>query len=175
MAQGPRTGIVRFEVQGLQELESAMNQLTKAQNKAAIKKALRAAAKPVVSPAKGPAPVLTGKLKKSLKVGDKLNRRQGPIHRAGMRDGDVDMHIGAGAMHAHFQEFGTRHHNPQPYLRQAWDGAKTKVLSELKRALWENIQKAVAARQARHARRAAAAAAAGGGTGGTGGTGGGTT
>jgi HK97 gp10 family phage protein len=167
MAQGSRTGIVMFDVQGLQELETEMNKLTKAQNRAAINKALRAAAKPVVSPAKGPAPVLTGKLKKSLKVSDKLNRRQAALHRRQIQDGDVDMFIGAGAMHAHFQEFGTRHHDPQPYLRQAWDGARDKVLSELKRALWENIRKAVAARAARQARRAAAG---GGGTGGTGGT-----
>lgn len=160
MAPAP---IVIFDVQGLEELEENMNKLTKAQNKAAMKKALRAAAKPVVSPAKGPAPVLTGRLKKSLKVGDKLNSRQAALHRAKMRDGDVDMFIGAGAMHSHFQEFGTVNHAPQPFMRQAWEGAKGKVLSELKRALWENIQKAVAARAARAARRAAGT---GGGTGG---------
>lgn len=158
-----------FDVQGLEDLEQAMEQLTKAQNRAAAKKALRAAARPVLSPAKGPAPVLTGKLKKSLKVGDKLNKRQAPLHRRAARPGDVDMHVGAGAMHSHLQEFGTRHHAPQPFMRQAWDGSQAKVLSELKRALWDNIRKAVAARQARHARRAAAAAAAAGGTGGEGG------
>lgn len=58
----------------------------------------------------------------------------------------------------HFQEFGTAHHGPQPYMRPAWDEHKARVPAEIGKNLWAEIQK-TAKRKARREARAAAKAA----------------
>lgn len=56
------------------------------------------------------------------------------------------------------QEFGTRHHAAQPYMRPAWDQDRAAMLERLKVTLWAEVQKTVARAQARAARAAARAA-----------------
>lgn len=40
-----------------------------------------------------------------------------------------------------FQEFGTEHHPPQPYMRPAWGGGKDQLLEDVQTGLAEQIDK----------------------------------
>ena len=40
------------------------------------------------------------------------------------------------------QEFGTKNHGPQPFMRPAWDAGKDQALDDVKTALGAEIEKA---------------------------------
>ena len=68
----------------------------------------------------------------------------------------VEVFAGAGALpQAHLQEFGTRHHPAQPFMRPAFDAEGRKTLDRLATEMWADIER-TAARQARRAARLAA-------------------
>ena len=66
------------------------------------------------------------------------------------------MFVGAGPLpSAWTQEFGTRHHSAQPFMRPAFDQDHLSLLDRLKVELWADIQKAIARAERRAARLAA--------------------
>lgn len=145
---------------GFKDLEKELAKLaTPATRKASARRALRKSAEPVATAAQGMAPRGdTGTLAPSVTVGTRLSKRQASLHRRMFRDdrAAVEMFVGAGPLSsAHTQEFGTRHHAAQPFLRPAWDQGQSQMLETLKAELWADISKAVARAERRAARLAA--------------------
>lgn len=57
---------------------------------------------------------------------------------------DIEVYVGAGPHpQAHLQEFGTKDHPPQPFMRPAFDAEKRSVFEGIKNDLWAEIMKAV--------------------------------
>lgn len=135
--------------EGFAELDRALGQLGKATGRNVMRRAGIAALEPVAEEAARRAPELFGDLRDSITASTKRPRR----HR---KRSEVEVYMGPTNLpQAHLQEFGTRHHGPQPFMRPAWDAGKDQVLDDLKQSLGDEIMKA-AERQARKAARLAA-------------------
>lgn len=148
-----------IRLSGFKELDSALERLSKAAGKGVLRRAGKTALEPIADAARSMAPndPNTGgfDLVKSITVGTKLSKRQQGLHRKTVRDdkASVEVFVGAGPLpQAHLQEFGTIKHAPQPFMRPAWEAGKMKVLEDLKKELWAEVEKA-AARAARKAAR----------------------
>lgn len=142
----------RFKIEGLRELDKALIGLGKVAAKNVARRVLRKAGKPIAEDAAQRAPDDTGKLIRSVAAttrNPKGNKKESPI----------EVHVGPGrAPKAHLQEFGSRRHGPQPYLRPAWDLGKARALDSIKGDLADEIA-AAAKRQARKTARLARKAA----------------
>ena len=148
-----------MRVEGFRELEQELGKLANVnQRRASGRRALRAAAQPMADLAQSMAPRgLSGMLAPSITVGTRLSKRQAGLHRRMFRGNRaaVEVFVGAGPLSsAHTQEFGTRFHAAQPFMRPAWDQDHRAMIERLKAELWADIQKAVARAERRAARRA---------------------
>lgn len=141
---------MKFKIDGLSELQTALRELPDATAKNVIRRVLKKAGQPIADRARELAPVDEGDLRDSIKVGTRLSGNQRRKHRKAQKD-DVEMFVGAGPHpQAHLQEFGTSKFPPQPFMRPAWDQHKRAALNGIKEDLWTEIRKA-AARLARKA------------------------
>lgn len=158
----------RVKVEGLKELEEALKELPKATGKNVIKRALTNAAKPFVEQAKAMAPVRLGYLKRSITT-SKVVMTSGSAGKkafaealakgASRREAGAAAHaanaeasgnvtsglivIGPGRHpQALFQEFGTAHHAPHPYMRPTWEENKMPAIETIREELWSEIKKA---------------------------------
>jgi HK97 gp10 family phage protein len=136
--------------------------LGKAAGKGAMRRALRDAAQPTADYAKKLAPndprTGDGDLQSTIAVSPKLSPRQARAHKKMFRNDKsaVEMFVGAGPVpQAHLQEFGTKQHGPQPFMRPAWMATQSEVLSELKKNLRSEIDRAIARAVRKAARQAA--------------------
>jgi HK97 gp10 family phage protein len=163
--------VATFRIEGLSELLAALEELPKATGKNVIRRILKKRAQPIADDAEARAPVYagpprkiknkrTGKeitlrpgaLKKSVKVGSKLSRRQRKA--AADTKSYTEIYIGPAPLpQATLQEFGTSKDRPQPFMRPAWDAHKGTLLNGLKDDLWDEISRA-AARLARKTAKA---------------------
>jgi HK97 gp10 family phage protein len=149
-----------LDVEGLKDLEAALVELGDEKvRKASARRALVKAAKPLLDDMKQNAPVARGHLERGIRIGSPGNvgaqafasvlqsggSRDDAV--AAMRDvrrskSGVEIAIGPGRHpQAIFQEFGTEHHAPQPFVRPAWEGGKDKALGDIKKELWADIEK----------------------------------
>lgn len=161
----------KTRIEGLRELQAALQQLPKATSRNVLKRTLTGMAELFVREAQPRAPEDTGVLKESVDMSQKLTRRQrAPSTRIKMADGTyrseakttVEMFVGPSAKGGQrapppsgvLQEFGTANQAPQPFMRPAWDLKKNDALEMAKRELAEQIDKA-AKRLAAKAQRAA--------------------
>jgi HK97 gp10 family phage protein len=149
-------------VEGLRELERALEELPKSTGKAVLRRVLKKRAEPIARhmTALAPDDPATGgnDLRSSIGVSTKLSKRQASQHRKMFKDdkASVEMFVGAGPLpQAHLQEFGSSIHGPQPFARPAWDAGHGALLEGLKDDLWSEIKKS-ADRLARKSARAAA-------------------
>lgn len=153
---------VKVEVKGLKEIEDALKALPEAASKRLSRAALRQASKPMAEKAKTLAPVKTGKLRDSIKIGAKVNGRQMKIYRRLSERHGVELFIGPSYLksdmgrHGHLVEFGTKPRinggkfkgtkhpgtRPQPFMRPAFDAEAQPTVERLKPLLWKNIQRA---------------------------------
>lgn len=137
--------IVRME--GLRELEAAMDALPKAVARNALRRGLTKAAQPVLDSWRSLAPVHYGYYRDSIIIGpsSKLTRRQKSDAK---KEGTyfAEVFIGSSARAAIVQEFGTIHMRPHPSGRPAWDSNKAGVLASISRSLWDEINKTAARR-----------------------------
>lgn len=131
------------KVEGLKELEQALQQLQRANAKAVLRRTLKEAGQPVAKTARALAPIEMGYLRESIDVGTKLSRRQSKLHK---KQSPVEMFIGPGPdPAAHLQEFGSGPgHQAQPYLRPAWDQHKNEVLDTIANRTWLEIERTAA-------------------------------
>lgn len=170
---------VKVRIEGLRELDRALSELPKATARNVLVRTLRGASEPLVAAAKEKVPVRTGNLKDSIAFSTKKPKGHDAGARAfaeAMSEGASRAEAGSALRAARaanpnafaegfvgpgrhpqaiFQEFGTSHHPPQPFMRPAWDATKHQVLNIIKSTLGENIHKA-AQRLARKAARQAA-------------------
>lgn len=142
------------KVEGLKELETALKELPRATAKNVMKRVLIQAGQPVADQAESLAPVKTGKLQRAIDIGSRLTRRQ---KSSNPKQSAVEVYIGVGRSlpQGVFQEFGTSHNAPQPFMRPAWDALGNTVLQSIKDLTWAEIKKA-ADRASRKAARLAA-------------------
>lgn len=161
-----------IKVQGLKELDKALQALATSTSVRVARRGLTAALEPVAAQARGSAPrSKTGKkhMADTIGVSHKLTPAQAKEARG--KDGRdvVTMFVGARDPKAHLVEFGTtpRHHAsgkfvgampPQPFMRPAWDANRDQVLASLGAFIWAEIEKTAA----RAAKRSAKLAAKGG-------------
>jgi HK97 gp10 family phage protein len=170
-----------FKIEGLRELEEALSELPKATGKNVLKRALTKAAEPIAETARSLAPVgVTGKLHVGIVASARFKTTVGNAeysaamsaglgadvagaalraarHAAGSGNSFAEVAVGptTKVFYGMFQEFGTAHHGPKPFLRPAWDSHKMDALNSIKDDLKEEIDKAVQ-RAARKAARALA-------------------
>lgn len=139
------------KVEGLADLERALQELPKANAKAVLRRTMTQAGEPVAKTARSLAPKEIGYLSESIDVGTRLSRRQSNLHK---KESPVEMFIGPGPdPAAHLQEFGSGPgHQAQPFMRPAWDQHKTEVLETIANLTWIEIEK-TAARLAKKAAR----------------------
>lgn len=131
------------KVEGLKELERALQQLPKANAKAVLRRTLKEAGEPVAKTARALAPKQMGYLRESIDVSTKLSGRQARLHK---KQSPVEMFIGPGPDPAgHLQEFGSGPgHHAQAFMRPAWDQHKSEVLDTIANRTWLEIEKAAA-------------------------------
>lgn len=142
---------ITVKIEGLRELEQALGELPKATAKNVLRRTLTEAAKPLVSAAQQMAPDRGGKppndLANSITISSRLNKNQKRATRGNEKD-FVEMYVGPDVSvpmpHGIFQEYGTVHHGPQPFMRPAWDGNKMAVLETIKDELGAQIMKSAA-------------------------------
>jgi HK97 gp10 family phage protein len=134
---------VTIKIEGLRELQTAIEQLPKATGKSVMRKVLMARAKPIAAAAKTYVPVESGELRDSIIASTRLSKRQ---KRAAKETASyVEVYAGPGPLpYAHLVEYGSVHNpTPEPFMRPAWDGLKGSLLDAIKEDLWSEIQKAV--------------------------------
>ena len=153
---------VTVKVEGGKDLQRALDELSKSAGKGVVRRALMTAAKTFVERAESLAPndpaTYEGDLASTIAVSTKLSTRQRRAHRKMFKDDKASVEVFAGAgpvPQAHLQEFGTRHHAAQPFMRPAWMATKEQVLSGLKKEIKTEIDKTMA-RAARKAARLSA-------------------
>lgn len=144
------------KVQGLAELKRAMAEIPIAMQGKVSLELLRKAGKPMLDDARARAPARTGKLRKNIYMA----RARDSSPKAPLIVIRVRRRGKAGALQNAFywlfQEFGTSHNPPQPFLRPAFEANKQTSLGILRKVTAEEVEKAarkVAKYTARYARR----------------------
>lgn len=138
-------------VTGLRAIEKAMDGLKKSTGRAVLRRAGIKALTPIADAGRDAAPKGEGDLKASYGVSTKLSKRQAKLHRKAVKDSKsaIEVFAGPGALPQAIQtEFGNVAETPRPHLRPAWDAGRDKVLSDVQRELWSEIE-ATARRAAR--------------------------
>lgn len=157
-----------FQVEGLKDLEAALQELPKATGKNAIRRALTAAAQPIVQTATvlikvrriRPAIVVSrikfasgaaGKMAfaEAMKAGATRAEAGEIAHAANIEAGGEGTEVTSGVAtigptrRAFYGfEFGTKHIAPKPFMRPAWDAHKAQALTIMRSELKDQIEKA---------------------------------
>lgn len=144
------------KVEGLRDLDRALQELPKATQRATLRRVLKKAAKPVEESMQAKAPKLTRDLEQSIVTGTKLTRRQARYAR---REGKSfsEIYVGTSNPAGVPQEFGTFKESAQPFGRPAWAETQDQALKIIGDELGGEIDKS----RARLARKAAKLAAKG--------------
>jgi HK97 gp10 family phage protein len=138
---------VSITIEGLSRCQAALRELPAAVGKSVVRDILIERAEPIAETVRSLAPVGRGVLQGSVVVGTRaswggfaLHGKGGPHH--------VEVFVGPSpdGFHGLFQEFGTLHHPPQPFLRPALDKHIDKVFENIVDDLWAAIQAALARR-----------------------------
>jgi HK97 gp10 family phage protein len=156
-------------VEGLSELESAMQELGKSMSKAVMRRAAKKALTPMIETARSIVQAQSsdsGGLAESLTVATKLSKRQAKQARRETKSYS-ETYAGAGALpHAHLVEFGTGERftdsgkstgamPAEPFLRPSWDQHKAEMPQAVGRELWVELEKAASRKAKRDAKKAA--------------------
>lgn len=143
------------KVKGLKEIQAALRELPKATAKNVMRRVLRARAQLIADRAAEMAPVERGDLRDSIAVSSKLSRggrRAAPK----LSPTAIEVFVGPSQIpHAIWQEFGTEHHAPHPFLRPAWDAHHMEVLDGIAKDMWSEIERAATRRARKLAKQAA--------------------
>lgn len=172
-----------MKLEGMKELQQAMEQIaTKSTRTAVMRRALTKAAEPMRAKAEAWAPVRTGTLSEGIKISPRVVNEAGNVaYNATMRaGGDQAAAVGAmrdarraarasginpaialymgptvahGAFYGAFQEFGTKNHPPDPFMRPAFDAEAQATVDRIAPLLRQEIDRAVARAAKRAAKR----------------------
>jgi HK97 gp10 family phage protein len=170
-------------VEGLAELEAALDALPEAVARTTLTRTLRKAAGPIQAEMQAKAPQRTGGLRNSIVIrtrirntvgfaeysstlagGGSIREARGALRDARRGAGSganaaarAEVNIVVGAPHGRLLEFGTVKMPAHPFARPAWEGGKSGALTTISVELGAEIEKS----RARLARRAARLAAKG--------------
>lgn len=151
---------MKDEVEGLKELDKALEQLSKSAGKGVLRRSLKKSAEPLAELMRLLAPTgdtASDDLADSIAVSTKLSKRQAGMHRKmfGSSRAAVEMFVGPGPDPAAWnQEFGNINHGPQSFARPAWEQDQRALLNRLSKQLWIELDKSIQ-RAARKAARQA--------------------
>ena len=151
---------VKVSVEGLREVDAALGELGKATGRNVMRRVALARLEPMAEEARRLAPVEDTELRDSIAVSTKLAGYAKRLNKRSKSEAEAHMGpAGNGGTKAppqgSLQEFGTKNHGPQPFMRPAWDGGKDALLEGIADDFWTEISKA-AARKAKKAARLAA-------------------
>ena len=158
---------VKVQIDGLKELNEALDDFSKSTSGNILKRAVSAAGVVIAEEAARLAPRRSGELRRGIKVGKaKIISAGKAAFAQAMREGGTRAEAAAAARAANTQaggvgrhatvqvgptknlrqaipqEVGTRFHPPKPYMRPAWDTHQGKAFDEMKNALEDEIEKA---------------------------------
>ncbi|HMF28185.1 MAG TPA: HK97-gp10 family putative phage morphogenesis protein [Candidatus Cybelea sp.] len=144
-------------IEGLSETAEALDEFSKATSANILRRVLIAAGQPIAATAEALAPRRTGALVASISV---VPAQPSKMTRTGRGNYDkqsqVEVLVEAGpVVESITQEFGTRYHRAQPFMRPAWEQQRDAALEIVKQQLSIEIEKS-RARAARKAERIAA-------------------
>jgi HK97 gp10 family phage protein len=129
------------KVEGLKELEAALEELGERARRTVGRNALKAGGEITARRARQLAPKDEGHLIESIDVSGKLAKSQRAAHKKDAAD--IEQFVGPGTHpQAIAQEFGTVTNDRQPFMRPAWDATKDQVLERIGDELWIGLQKA---------------------------------
>lgn len=143
----------RFKIEGLRETEAALAALPKSTGKNVLKRVLIKAAAPIEDDAAANAPELSGHLRRDVKTGTRLTRRQAAMNRK-LGKSAVEVHVGVSDPAGVQTEFGNEHQKAEPWLRPAWDANSDGSLEIIKSDLETEIDRAATRLAKKAARRA---------------------
>lgn len=126
---------VNLNVQGLRDLDKALNKLDLKTRGNIMRRALTAGATPIVAEARRLAPADKGNLRKG--INKKLRRAKG----ANDFVSSIDIGFRAEVFYGQFLELGTRFMAARPMLRPAMDAAKHKAIAAFKKKMREGIER----------------------------------
>jgi len=129
---------VSISITGAKELERKLKQLEPKVAKKIVRQSLRKAAKPILTRAKQLVPVITGALKKSLKV-RAMRRKKG---RYGIMVGTAAGWFVGKTFYGGFVEFGTDKAPARAFVRPAFDSQKARAEAILKTELLTAVNSA---------------------------------
>lgn len=147
-------GATVVQLEGFDQLEKNLMQLTKATGKNVLRRVGKGALEPMADIAAHHAPYRTGKLSYSISVSEKRTARakrnttkfKGGSFRADpTKTIEIAMGPAAGNAalnYASFDEFGTVDTPAFAYMRTAWDTGANQALEYVKENLWREIDKA---------------------------------
>lgn len=127
-----------FRVEGLEELERTLRELPDKVEKKVVSQALRKGLKPIQKEAKNLAPVLSGQLKKAIKI------------RAGKRKkGQVSVNVIIGDkdfqnFYPKFIEYGTSKLPANPFMRTAYANKKAEAIGIIEIEIAAGIEREAA-------------------------------
>lgn len=126
----------RFE--GGRELEAALSQLSTRLSRKIVTEVLHEAAEPLRMDARRMAPHAPGEpdLRDHIET---MTGRAGERSYGTFTGPLVAVGPTKGFFYGFFQEFGTRHHGAQPFMRPAFDANVPKALDILSRGLWREL------------------------------------
>lgn len=135
---------LRFE--GGNELATRLEMLPENLSRKIMVEALQAGAQPIQARAAQGAPRRTGRLATHIGIG--LARRIGSPQGGRWRQSDeTEFAVAVGptkdVFYGLFQEYGTRHHGAQPFMRPAFDTQSAAALGIIADRLWEALRRAV--------------------------------
>jgi len=110
-----------IQIRGGEKLAAALEALGPAMEKKILRSAMREAAKPILDDAKRRAPVLTGQLRKSLKIRSIKRNRQGQV---GVVISTEKGFFKGETFYGAFHEFGTKKMPARPFIRPAFESNK---------------------------------------------------
>ena len=138
---------VRVKIEGLREVDAALQELKLRTARNITRKALQEGGEILAQDMRARAPVDEGYLRESIGVSGKLTRRQASMHR---KQSDQERFVGPSNMpQAHLREFGGDGHPPQPYVRPAFDTKKEEALKRITDRLMVDVEQAIQRAKAR--------------------------
>lgn len=129
-----------FKMDGLKDSEANLKKLKQGTGRGVMRRTLRKAAKPLADLMAYYAPddpdTAVDDLTQSIKISSRLTRSAKRMARLNGSTA-VETFVGPAshAFHGFFQEEGTRHHAPRPFMRPAWEEDKMALAERIKRQL----------------------------------------
>jgi HK97 gp10 family phage protein len=135
-------GMVRVELRGVRGLVKKLKQVQGSTTAPeTLLSILEEAAEPIRKAASDKAPFRRGVLAESVLV-ERVRERRARFQGVGVFSAPGTTKGSRRSFYAHMQEFGTRHHGAQPFMRPAYDENKAQAIRIARRRIGAEIRRA---------------------------------